>query len=222
LNPVLSFTNVSKNFGTLEILKNLSFDIYERDTVGIIGPSGSGKTTILKLISGILVPDKGDIHISPGRVGYVFQDIRLLPWKTALENVAIPLSVVKNDYRTAIAESREWLERLGLKDFMDYYPSRLSGGMLQRVSLARAFAIEPEILIMDEPFGGLDNDLKKTLTDTVMDLLESYPVTMIYVSHVLEEVRRIVNKVVIYENGLDFHMLEETEFCKWKENIPQN
>jgi ABC-type nitrate/sulfonate/bicarbonate transport system ATPase subunit len=222
LNPVLSFTNVSKNFGTLEILKNLSFDIDKRDIVGIIGPSGSGKTTILKLISGILVPDKGDILISPGRIGYVFQDIRLLPWKTALENVAIPLSVVKNDYKTAMAESREWLERLGLKDFMDYYPSRLSGGMLQRVSLARAFAIEPEILIMDEPFGGLDSGLKKTLTDTVMDLLKSNPVTMIYVSHILEEVRRIVNKVVVFENGQSFRMLEETEFLKWKENIPKD
>lgn len=221
MKTVLSFKNVSKKFGALEIIKNLFFDIYERDKLGIIGPSGSGKTTILKLISGILKPDNGEIVVSPGRIGYVFQDIRLLPWKTALENVAIPLSVIKKDYKTALKESRSWLERLGLGEFMDYYPSHLSGGMLQRVSLARAFAVEPEILIMDEPFGGLDSDLKKTLTGTVVDLLESYPVTMIYVSHILEEIRRIANRAIVYENGNSFRILDEQEFLKWKEDTQQ-
>ena len=135
----------------------LSLHIAANQIVGVVGPSGSGKTTILKLITGIVLPDAGTVTVADGAVGYVFQEPRLLPWRTALDNVAAPSAGAGHERRPRRARRPPgWLERVGLEGFEHYHPAELSGGMAQRVSIARAFAVEPRILLMDEPFSNVD------------------------------------------------------------------
>ena len=139
---MISFEHVSKSFDSLKVLNDLSFQVTSGDILGVVGPSGSGKTTILKLITGILNPDEGSIAVAEGVVGYVFQEPRLLPWRTALDNVAAPLRAQGLDKAAARQRAAAWLGRVGLAGFEQYHPAGLSGGMAQRVSLARALAVD--------------------------------------------------------------------------------
>ncbi len=192
---MIQFKQVKKKYNNLEVIQNLSFIIHKNDVVGILGPSGVGKTTILKMIAGILTPESGTIISHVKRIAYVFQEPRLLPWKTALDNVAIPLLPLGYNYKQAKEKAAEWLGKMGLRGYEGYFPAQLSGGMIQRVSLARAFAIEPDTLLLDEPFSALDVRLKEVLLNMIKEQLKAAPITVLYVSHMPEEVVRIANRI---------------------------
>ena len=166
-----------KGFTTLSVIEDLSMSIDENEFVVIIGPSGSGKTTLLKLIDGLIPPDSGEIlidgtsHPKPGpKLGFVFQSFRLMPWKTVMGNVMFPLQINHVDKKTASERAVKYITQVGLTGFENSYPSELSGGMQQRVGLARAMALEPEIMLMDEPFGSLDAQTSELLQVELLKL----------------------------------------------------
>ena len=193
---MITLENVSKAFGSLKVLCDLSLHVAADEIVGIVGPSGAGKTTILKLITGILAPDQGTVTVAEGAVGYAFQEPRLLPWRTALDNVAVPLRAQGMSKAAARAAAARWLERVELGGFERYHPAGLSGGMAQRVSLARAFAVKPCILLMDEPFANVDVDLKGSLMAILESISKERKTTMVYVTHELTEALRLADRIV--------------------------
>ena len=193
---MIAFEHVSKWFDSLKVLNDLSFHISSGEILGVVGPSGAGKTTILKLITGIITPDEGAVQVAEGAVGYVFQEPRLLPWRTALDNVAVPLRARGMDKAEARAKAAQWLDRVGLAGFEHYHPAELSGGMAQRVSVARALAVEPAILLMDEPFSNMDATLKASLMATVQQILKERKTTAVYVTHDLTEALQLADRIV--------------------------
>jgi NitT/TauT family transport system ATP-binding protein len=201
MSAVLTFDNVVKRYGRRTVLGGVSFDVNAQDVVGIFGQSGSGKTTILKLAAGLLTPDGGTVGRGFSRIGYAFQEPRVLPWQTTLDNVIIPLLALGLDRREAEERARMWIDDMGLSGFEKFYPSKLSGGMVQRVSLARAFAVEPGMLFLDEPFGSLDIRLKDSMFDLLRAKLDSRPVTVLYVSHVPEDVIRIATRIFVLDSS---------------------
>jgi NitT/TauT family transport system ATP-binding protein len=205
---VITFDHVSKAFESLEVLRDLSLHVATGQIVGVVGPSGSGKTTILKLVTGILAPDKGTVTVAEGVVGYVFQEPRLLPWRTALDNVATPLRAQGQTRTEAREAAARWLERVELDGFERYHPAELSGGMAQRVSIARAFAVEPRILLMDEPFSNVDATLKGSLIDILESIIKERKPTVVYVTHELTEALRLADRIVELTPG---HGLREVD-----------
>lgn len=196
---MIRFEQVSKSFADLVVLRDLSLYIPKGQTVGLLGPSGSGKTTILRLIVGAITPTLGDIVISTSSIGYVFQEPRLLPWRTAIENIALVLRARGLGKSSALRKAGEWLSEVGLQGFERYYPSQLSGGMLQRISIGRALAISPDVLLMDEPFSSLNMELRETLLTLVAGMIAGGELTTLYVTHYLPEALRITERVM----GLD-------------------
>ncbi len=193
---VIDFEHVDKTFDSLKVIDDLSLSIKDAQIVGIVGPSGVGKTTILKLITGIVRPDKGTVSVGPGRVSYVFQEPRLLPWRTARDNVAVALRAMGMAKADAQDVATRWLRRVGLEGFAAYHPAELSGGMAQRVSIARAFAVEPSLLLLDEPFSNMDSTLKASLMDVLRDMIKERPVTVVYVTHDLTEALQLADRIV--------------------------
>ena len=192
-----NYTSGSKN---LKVLDDISFTIEAGETFAIVGPSGSGKTTLLGLCAGLDHIDKGTVSLC-GRqlqelnederailrnneVGFIFQDFQLLPTLTALENVSVPMELqgVKNPYK----KSLELLDKVGLADRYDHYPSQLSGGEQQRVALARAFSNKPSILFADEPTGNLDAETSEKVVDLLFDLNSEAGTTLVIVTHDME------------------------------------
>jgi NitT/TauT family transport system ATP-binding protein len=193
---MITFERVSKAFDSLKVLDDLSFHIAAGQIVSVVGPSGVGKTTILKLITGIVLPDSGTVSVAEGAVGYVFQEPRLLPWRTALDNVAAPLRAQGMDKKKARATAARWLERVELDGFERYHPAELSGGMAQRVSIARAFAAEPRVLLLDEPFSNMDVVLKGSLIAILQGIIKERETTVVYVTHELTEALRLADRIV--------------------------
>jgi NitT/TauT family transport system ATP-binding protein len=181
--------------GELPILQNITFEIQDNESVAVLGPSGSGKTTLLRLIAGTLKPDTGSIEVDSSKIGYIFQDHRLLPWRTAQDNIALPLRAGGRTREAARRRARSWMDRLGLQGFYDYYPRQLSGGMIQRVSIARAFAIEPDIMLMDEPFSSLNAGLADALLRDLRQVLSGYRATTVYVTHELPEAIGLAKRI---------------------------
>ncbi len=193
---MIAFEHVSKSFDSLEVLIDLSFHIAPRQIMGVVGPSGVGKTVILKLITGILAPDEGAVRVADGAVGYVFQEPRLLPWRTALDNVAAPLRAQGMGKAEAREKAAAWLARVDLAGFETYHPAELSGGMAQRVSVARALSVEPALLLMDEPFSNLDATLKSYLMVTLRKILKERTTTAVYVTHDLTEALQLADRII--------------------------
>ena len=189
-------------------LDGVSVDIPPRSFVSIVGPSGCGKTTLLKVLSGVLKPSGGcvllddrplDAAAVAGRIGYVFQRPLLLPWRSALENVALTSEVVHPGMPRAerLAEARRWLGVTGLEGFEDRLPHELSGGMQQRVSLSRALAFRPPILMMDEPFAALDEITRETLQDELLKLWAVTENTVIFITHSIGEAVLLSERIVV-------------------------
>jgi len=201
MEKLIEFNNVNKSYGDLEVIEDLSFDVHVNDIIGILGPSGVGKSTILKLIAKLEKPTRGNITNNTKKIGYVFQEPRLLPWKTTMENIVRPLQT--NGFSKQISEIKalHYLDKMGLNGFEKYYPSQLSGGMLQRVALARAFALDPDLLLLDEPFSALDLRLKSVLETMLKDLLKENPIPVLYVSHSPEEVVQFANRIFMMFAG---------------------
>jgi NitT/TauT family transport system ATP-binding protein len=182
-----------------------SFEIYHQEFVAIVGPSGCGKSTILNMIGGLVPPSGGVIEIdgvavggaAPPHVGYVFQKDTVFPWRTVARNIALGL-----EYRGVPAPERERRVReavalAGLEGFEDAFPATLSGGMRQRVALMRTLVVEPEILLMDEPFGALDTHTKITLHDELLRLWEGRHQTVVFVTHDLSEAITLADRIVV-------------------------
>jgi NitT/TauT family transport system ATP-binding protein len=199
---VIQFTNVSKSFEGHRVLDDLSFAVQQREVVGILGPSGTGKTTILRLIAGLIAPDTGRVTVKGARLGYVFQEPRLLPWRTVQENVRVALRASGMMPKDALHTARDWIDKVGLADFERYYPAQLSGGMQQRVALARAFAIQPDILLLDEPFSSLDAHRKTDLLDILQTMIRATSMTAVYVTHDFTELLRVADRILTLDTGL--------------------
>jgi len=209
---LVEIQSVSKSFhktvkeSTKEIkaLADVSLSIHENEFVSIIGPSGCGKTTLLKMIDGLIPYDSGRILVDGRQVtapgpdrAVVFQAFALLPWRTVLANVEFSLELrrLPKEERTKIA--RDYLTRVGLADFENHYPHELSGGMQQRAGLARALAVNPAILLMDEPFGAVDAQTRQLLQEELLELWQSQRKTVIFITHSMDEAVYLSDRVVV-------------------------
>ncbi len=178
-------------------LEGVSFSIAKGESCSVIGPSGCGKTTLLFILSGLLKPTEGEILINSKNIALILQDYGLFPWKTVYENVSLGLEIrgVKKEEQRKIV--LPLLEKLGLKGFENHYPRQLSGGMQQRVAFARALALNPEILLMDEPFSSLDALTREKLQNFLLKLWINNKVTMVLVTHSIEEAVFLGRKIVV-------------------------
>lgn len=196
--PKLELCNLSKNFKnqgkSLVVLQDVNLQLYESEFVCIVGSSGCGKTTLLKIIAGLALPSSGEIRVDnevvpgPGSDrGMVFQSYTLYPWLTVEDNVSFGLSLQKISKRERKQRSRYFLEMVGLTQFTQARPKQLSGGMKQRVAIARALANEPEVLLLDEPFGALDAQTKEQMQQFLLKLWQQTQTTILMITHDIEE-----------------------------------
>ncbi|MCJ8009177.1 ABC transporter ATP-binding protein [Lederbergia wuyishanensis] len=198
-----SFVNEKSN--RLQVLDNISLNIEKGSFVSIVGPSGCGKSTLLYLIAGLEKADKGEINISgkkvqqpgPDRV-VVFQEAGLFPWLTVLENVTYGLLLKKMDKNEAEKKAKDILKMVHLSRYIDAYPHQLSGGMKQRVAIARALVMEPDILLMDEPFSALDEQTRMVLHKELLDIWKKTKVTIFFVTHNIREAVLLSEKIVVF------------------------
>ena len=201
--------NLTKEFpGGIRALEGVTFDAPEGELTTLIGPSGSGKTTTLKIIAGLLEATAGDVLVQgrpvrgPGRErAFVFQDFALMPWATVLRNVGFGLELrgVPKAKREMVA--REYIAKMNLTAFEDAYPHQLSGGMRQRVGLARALAVDADILLMDEPFASVDEQIRRKFQEDLLRLLSEEKKTVVFVTHSIEEAVYVSDQVVILTRG---------------------
>jgi NitT/TauT family transport system ATP-binding protein len=202
-NPKLQIQCLAKRY-EVGVLEDLSLDVQAGELLCLLGPNGSGKTTLLRILAGLETPDTGTVAIDgrpvaaqARRVGMVFQEPRLLGWKTVRDNIRLCLKPVQVVGIEASARANAYLGLVGLHGFEAYYPSRLSGGMQQRASIARALAVEPELLLMDEPFSALDAEHRRQLQDSLVDIWQTTRQTIIFVTHSIDEALRIGSRVVL-------------------------
>jgi NitT/TauT family transport system ATP-binding protein len=203
---MLEIEALAKSYGDIEAIREIGFDVSEGEFVCIVGPSGGGKTTLLKSISGLLAPTRGEVRLRgrrvtrpPEEMALVFQEYTrsLMPWMSVRGNVTLPLRhkrLAKQERARLVEES---VEAVGLTRFIDRYPWELSGGMQQRVAIARALAYQPEILLMDEPFASVDAQTRGDLEDLILQVRERYGVTIVFVTHDIDEAVYLGDRVVV-------------------------
>jgi len=184
-------------------LEHFDLDLIDGEFLCIVGPSGCGKTTFLRIVAGLEEPSDGTITVHRSGTGerplnaMVFQEQSLLPWLTVIDNVAFGLEMRGLGRRERYARAQPYIEMVGLSRFRDYYPQQLSGGMKQRVSLARAFANDPEILLMDEPFASLDAQNRMILQEELLNIWETHRKTVIFITHAIDEALALGDRVVV-------------------------
>ena len=197
---LLTLEEVGKRFANgVDALSGLSFQVSEGEFVSLLGPSGCGKSTALRLIAGLLAPDHGAIRWqgAPPELGFVFQEPTLMPWADALSNARLPLDLKQASRADSEARAARALARLGLGDFLHAYPRQLSGGMKMRVSIARALAASPRLLLMDEPFAALDEPTRQSLNDDLLALSREDGITVIFVTHSVTEASYLSDRVLV-------------------------
>jgi len=203
--PIVSVRSVHKTYpGGIEALNNISLDFPEGKLTTLLGPSGCGKTTLLKIIAGLLPASSGEVVVEgrpvtgPGpERAFVFQDFALMPWATVMRNVAFGLELrgVARSEREAVAAG--YIARVGLKGFEQKYPHELSGGMRQRVGLARALAVNAKVLMMDEPFSAVDEQTRRKFQEELLELVANERKTFIFVTHSIEEAVYVSDRIVL-------------------------
>ena len=213
-DPIIRFRDVTKVFhrpdgrGDLLAVDRLSFEVAPGEIVAVLGKTGCGKSTMFNLIAGLIEPTSGAVDVigrNPfrefesfrGKIGIVFQNDRLMPWRTALANVVLGLEILDREPRQAETVARGWLERLGLSGHENDYPHALSGGMRQRVSIARAFAVEPELLLCDEPFSSLDEMTARDLRAEFVRLVRQNGKTAVFITHHIGEAMEIGDRIFV-------------------------
>jgi putative hydroxymethylpyrimidine transport system ATP-binding protein len=210
-SSVLSLKNLSYAFSDLEgsqpIFSDLTMDIREGEFVSLIGASGSGKSTLFKLINGLLEPAAGEIWIDGeqpknrlGKVGYMPQKDLLLPWRTVIDNVLLPLELTRGKKQESVSDVREWLSRFGLAEYEQAYPHQLSGGMRQRIAFLRTIVSGHDLLLLDEPFGALDALTKRDMHRWLLDLLNNLKKTVLFITHDLEEALLLSDRIYLLSN----------------------
>jgi NitT/TauT family transport system ATP-binding protein len=211
--PQVAVDDVSKTYqsesGPVKALRDVTFEVARGEFVSIVGPSGSGKSTCFRIIAGLEAPMKGEVRVNGSPVtepgpdrGMVFQDDALFPWRTVAKNVAYGLEEVGPPAGTSQRERIEYcLDLVGLADKADAYPRELSGGQRQRVGIARALAVDPPILLMDEPFASVDARTKTTLHSELLDIWSETQKTILFVTHDIEEAVYLSDRVVVLSDG---------------------
>jgi NitT/TauT family transport system ATP-binding protein len=195
---MLEIRHLSKSYGDTQAIADVDFTVGEREFVSVVGPSGCGKTTLLKCIAGLLSPTSGEVVLQDDKVmALVFQEYSrsLMPWLSVRKNVALPLRHKSKEERAKLVD--EAVEAVGLTRFIDRYPWQLSGGMQQRVAIARALAYQPQILLMDEPFASVDAQTRADLEDLVLEVRERYDVTIVFVTHDIDESVYLSDRIVV-------------------------
>ena len=202
--PILTIRNLSAVFpdnnGGLRALQNISFDVHPREFVCVLGPSGSGKTTLLRILAGLIPPTSGSFVFGHGEqpsIGMVFQQANLMPWRTVIENIKLPLEVKNMDNAKARAKAYEMIELVGLQGFEDSLPRDLSGGMAQRVAIARALIHDPDLLLLDEPFGSLDALTRERMWTELSRIWQMRQKTVIMVTHSINESLFLADRVLV-------------------------
>ena len=206
----IGFEKVTKVFGAerYKALQEVDLSVTRARFVSVVGPSGCGKSTLLNLAAGLDQPTQGSVtvHGEPltgrnRRAAYMFQQDALLPWKTVIENVALGLTFRGLEAAEARRQALPWVERVGLKDFAKAFPAQLSGGMRKRAALAQCWIVDPDILLMDEPFSALDVHLRLRMGNELLDLWSTSPKTILFVTHDLEEAIALADEVVVLSAG---------------------
>lgn len=212
---MIKVDNISKSFGELSVLKNLSVEFDSKEICCILGPSGSGKTTLLTIIAGLDKADSGRVEFTEGEIpGFVFQDPVLLPWKTVLENVVFAIKKIF-PYQKAVEKAMNYLELVRLGGYHHYYPHQLSEGMKQRVAIARGLSFPADLLLMDEPFNKLDIKLKDEVMCSVRDETQKKASGLIYVTHNPDEAMAISDRIIVFpERPLSDYRLFELSALK--------
>jgi NitT/TauT family transport system ATP-binding protein len=202
--PILTIDDLSAVFpdenGGLHALNGVSFQVCPQEFVCLLGPSGSGKSTLLRLVAGLLTPTTGTIDFAGGqqpRIGMVFQQANLMPWRTVLQNITLPLELQGVDSSAARAQAQELVDLIGLQGFESSWPRELSGGMAQRVAIARALIHDPDLLLLDEPFGSLDNLTRERMWTELSRIWQARQKTVLMVTHSIGEALFLADRVLV-------------------------
>lgn len=207
---IMEAENLTKVFpgekGEVTVLDNVSFKAHRREFLSIIGPSGCGKSTLIRILSGLESASGGRVLLDGNAVekpgperGMVFQGYTLFPWLTVKKNVMFGLEVAGKGQNLAEAEALQWIEMVGLEQFVDHYPAQLSGGMKQRVAIARALANQPRVLLMDEPFGALDAQTRARMQSYLMQIWRNVDITIIFITHDLDEAVYLSDRILVLD-----------------------
>ncbi|HIX33867.1 ABC transporter [Gemmiger sp. An120] len=206
---LVKVSHMTKKFGDLLVLNDISFDVRKGEFMCVVGPTGCGKTTFLncltklgvyQLTSGEILINGEPVDLAKHNVSYIFQEYSAFPWQTVEENVAYGLKIKKWPKDKMEKQVNEMLAMVGLTEYRKYYPSQLSASMLQRVSIARAFATQPDLLLMDEPYGQLDNSLRYKLEDELIKLWQHTGTTVIFITHNIEEAVYLSERILVLTN----------------------
>jgi NitT/TauT family transport system ATP-binding protein len=200
----VSVKGIYKNYGDVEALRDMSLDFPKGQLTSLLGPSGCGKTTLLKIIAGLLAPNQGEVYVNgqivsepgPDRA-FVFQDFALMPWASVLRNVAFGLELRKVPKSEREDIARKYIKDVGLDGFENSFPHELSGGMRQRVGLARALSVDSPVLLMDEPFSAVDEQTRRKFQEDLLQLVKEESKTFIFVTHSIEEAVYVSDQVAI-------------------------
>lgn len=206
----ISMRGVKKQFldhdeNVVDVIKDISIDIYHREFISIVGPSGCGKSTMFNMIAGLLAPTAGEIQVfdqyyampKKGRVGYMLQKDLLFPWRTILDNVCLGLEISEVPKKERHERAMAYLLKYGLGDFAHAYPSTLSGGMRQRAALIRTLVIDPDIILLDEPFSALDYQTRLVLEEEILSILNEYGKTVVLITHDIGEAISMSDRIVV-------------------------
>ena len=221
MGKIVEVKDLTKNFytkdGEMEVLKNISFHVNEGEIFSILGPSGSGKSTILNILTKLLEPTSGTVDIN-GTIGYMFQRDHLLDWRTIMDNITIGLEIMKRKDAKSIERIERVLKTYGLWEFRNMYPKELSGGMRQRVALIRTLSVDPDILLLDEPFSALDYQTRLMVNDDVYRIIKNENKTALLVTHDISEAIAMSDKIAVIskrpsiiksEHKIEFEDLKE-------------
>ncbi|MEP9355843.1 ABC transporter ATP-binding protein [Xanthobacter sp. KR7-65] len=219
IDPVIEIQNLHKSFAGFVAVDDFSLSVSKGEIVALLGRTGAGKSTVLNLVMGTIAPDRGSIRVAgldpfaqfrqlKGRIAVSFQTDRLLPWRTAIENAELGLLILGLPKAEARARARQWLARVNLRGAEDKYVHELSGGMRQRVSLARALAVDPDIVFLDESFSQLDHATAKKLRTDFHSIAKEFQKTCLFVTHRIEDAIEIADRAIVLSPGAHIALTE--------------
>jgi putative hydroxymethylpyrimidine transport system ATP-binding protein len=218
--PAISVDNIDKTFvyngQNMKVLAGVSLQVIKGQFVSIVGPSGCGKSTLLKMVPGLIKPDTGQIFLEGNpidnritKVGYMAQKDLLAPWKTILDNIALPLFINGNTRKEAYRKVKDLLPTFGLEGFADHYPHQLSGGMRQRAALMRTILIGSKVLLLDEPFAALDALTRETMQEWLLSIREKFQPSILFITHSIDEAIFLSDKVYVFSKRPGHIILEQ-------------